>query len=69
MQQSYSFAIIEQMQISMAKIIAIAPAEHNVGSGQFGGFSLAVGLWLRFTKVPHVKFPVEFVCELNHLFP
>ena len=53
----------------MAKIIAFAPAEHKVGSGQFGGFSLAVGLWLGFTEVILVKFPVEFVCKLNHLFP
>lgn len=69
MQQSYSFGIIEQMQISITKIIAFAPAEHKVGLGQFSRFSLAVGLWLRFAEVVLIKFPVEFVCKLNQLFP
>lgn len=51
------FAIIEQ--ISMARMIAFAPAVHKVGSRQFGRFSLDVGLWLGLTEVLLMKFPVD----------
>lgn len=58
-QQFCSLAIFEQMQISTAEMIAFTPAAHKVGSGQFGGFSLAEGLWLEFTEVHLMKFPVD----------
>lgn len=67
-QQFCLVAVFEQMQISTAEMIAFTPAAHKVGLGQFGGFSLAEGLWLGFTEVHLMRFPVDFVCKLNHLF-